>query len=361
MLIDGSEAYTTTQWGKIPTQAAVTYAFSTQAGTRQKQDTGFNGLTDEEERAFPGYQDFLSFVQNNYAATDSAYINIMQDPAADNYSYFRSTAFDQQQTPILQRYKHINGPQGNSPDSEQRSEAYDTSYKTTPDVEDINQDYTLNEYEKYYQYRVPLYPGQMRVGENYIVDKRVTSKTLRNGDKDSVTWYQFRIPLKEVSPNRTKVGNINDFTSIRFMRMFLTNFKRPVVLRFATFDLVHGKWRVYEQNLNTSAPNTGVMSISAVNIEENNDKTPVNYVLPPGISRIVDPSQPQLVQSNEQALSMTLTDMSTGDARCVYKNTTIDLRNYKRLQLFAHAHAFENNTTGLRDNQLALFVRLGSD
>ena len=361
MPIDGSEAYTTTQWGKIPTQAAVTYAFSTQAGTRQKQDTGFNGLTDEEERAFPGYQDFLSFVQNNYAATDSAYINIMQDPAADNYSYFRSTAFDQQQTPILQRYKHINGPQGNSPDSEQRSEAYDTSYKTTPDVEDINQDYTLNEYEKYYQYRVPLYPGQMRVGENYIVDKRVTSKTLRNGDKDSVTWYQFRIPLKEVSPNRTKVGSINDFTSIRFMRMFLTNFKRPVVLRFATFDLVHGKWRVYEQNLNPSAPNTGVMSISAVNIEENNDKTPVNYVLPPGISRIVDPSQPQLVQSNEQALSMTLTDMSTGDARCVYKNTTIDLRNYKRLQLFAHAHAFENNTTGLRDNQLALFVRLGSD
>ena len=164
-----------------------------------------------------------------------------------------------------------------------------------------------------------------------------------------------------MSPNRTKVGSINDFTSIRFMRMFLTNFKRPVVLRFATFDLVHGKWRVYEQNLNTSAPNTGVMSISAVNIEENNDKTPVNYVLPPGISRIVDPSQPQLVQSNEQALSMTLTDMSTGDARCVYKNTTIDLRNYKRLQLFAHAHAFENNTTGLRDNQLALFVRLGSD
>ena len=43
-------------------------------------------------------------------------------------------------------YKYINNPQGNSPDSDSRSESYDTSYKSTPDVEDINQDYTLNEY-----------------------------------------------------------------------------------------------------------------------------------------------------------------------------------------------------------------------
>ena len=43
------------------------------------------------------------------------------------------------------------------------------------------------------------------------------------------------------------------------------------------------------------------------------------------------------------------------------RNVFVDIRQYKRLQLFAHANAFENNVTSLEDNQLALFVRLGSD
>ena len=361
MPVDGSDAYTTTQWGKVPTQAAVTYAFSTAAGTRQMQDVGYNGLTDEEEKQYEGYGNFLTYIQNNYPAADSVYNAVMADPAADNYQYFRSSAFDQAATPILQRYKHINGPQGNSPDSEQRTEAYDTSYKTTPDVEDINQDFTLNEYEKYFQYKVSLRPGDMRVGENYIVDKRTTSPTLRNGDRDTVTWYQFRIPLKTALRGDGRVGGITDFTSIRFIRMFITQCARPIVLRFGSLDLVRGEWRVYEQNLNNASANTATMAVSAVNIEENNDKTPVNYVLPPGITRVVDPSQPQLTEANEQALALTLNDMSTGDARCVYKNSTIDMRHYRRLQLFTHANAFENNVTNLQDNQLALFIRLGSD
>ena len=362
MPVNGEGGYTTTQWGKIPTQAAVTYAFATASGSREKQDTGFNGLTDEEEKTFEGYKTFLDFVETTYSPSDSVYQAIMNDPANDNYQYFRSSEFDRNATPILTRYKHINGPQGNSPDSESRTENYDTSYKTTPDVEDINQDFTLNEYEKYYQYKVSLYPGKLKVGENFIVDKRtIVTPTLRNGDRDTVTWYQFRIPLKDKSVATSRVGSISDFSSIRFMRMFLTNFQEPVVLRFATLDLVRGEWRVYEQNLNTAAPNTATMAVSAVNIEENNDKTPVNYILPPGISRVVDPSQPQLTENNEQALAFTVNNMSTGDAKCVYKNTTLDLRNYRHLQMYVHANAFEQNVTNLTDNQLAVFIRLGSD
>ena len=358
MPVDGSSAYTTTQWGKVPTQAAVTYAFSTSSGTRQLQDVGYNGLTDDEERTFSGYQDFLTQAEARLSQT--ALDSLREDVAADDYQYFRSSEWDRQEASILKRYKHINGPQGNSPDSESRTESYDTSYKTTPDVEDINQDYTLNEYEKYYQYHVSIRPEDLVVGQNFIVDKREVSPTLRDGDQEKVTWYQFRIPLK-TAEGRTVVGNISDFSSIRFMRMFLTNSQKPLVLRFGTLELVRGEWRVYEQNLNTAAPNTGTMTVSAVNIEENNDKEPVNYVLPPGISRVVDPSQPQLTEQNEQALAFNVTNMSTGDAKCVYKNTNLDIRNYKRLQMFAHANAFDNNVTNLQDNQLAIFVRLGSD
>ena len=353
MPVDGSKSYTYTQWGKIPTQSTVTYAFATTSGSRALQDVGFNGLTDAEEQEF--YKSaYLDQIQGkvNQAVFDS----IFADPARDDYHYFRGSDWDEMRAPILQRYKYINNPQGNSPDSDSRSESYDTSYKSTPDVEDINQDYTLNEYEKYFQYRVSIRPEDLVVGNNHIVDKREYSQTWRDNTKSTVTWYQFRIPIDEFE---SRQGNINDFSSIRFMRMFLTGFKKPIVLRFGTFDLVMGKWRTYDQPL--GAASGGTLDASSVSLEENGEKTPVNYVLPPGIRREQDPSQPQLVEANEQALSLVVKNMSTGEAKAVYKNSTIDLRQYKRIQMFAHANALEQNTTRLQDGDLSVFIRLGSD
>ena len=353
MPVDGSKSYTYTQWGKIPTQSTVTYAFATTSGSRALQDVGFNGLTDAEEQEF--YKSaYLDQIQGkvNQAVFDS----IFADPARDDYHYFRGSDWDEMRAPILQRYKYINNPQGNSPDSDSRSESYDTSYKSTPDVEDINQDYTLNEYEKYFQYRVSIRPEDLVVGNNHIVDKREYSQTWRDNTKSTVTWYQFRIPIDEFE---NRQGNINDFSSIRFMRMFLTGFKKPIVLRFGTFDLVMGKWRTYDQPL--GAASGGTIDASSVSLEENGEKTPVNYVLPPGIKREQDPSQPQLVEANEQALSLVVKNMSTGEAKAVYRNSTLDLRQYKRIQMFAHANALEQNTTRLQDGDLSVFIRLGSD
>ena len=353
MPVDGSNSFTYTQWGKIPTQSTVTYAFATTSGSRALQDVGFNGLTDAEEQEF--YKSaYLDQIQGkvNQAVFDS----IFADPARDNYHYFRGSDWDEMRAPILQRYKYINNPQGNSPDSESRTESYDTSYKSTPDVEDINQDYTLNEYEKYFQYHVSIRPEDFVVGSNFIVDKREYTQTWRDNTKSTVTWYQFRIPVDEFEKRQ---GNINDFSSIRFMRMFLTNFKKPIVLRFGTLDLVHSKWRTYDQPL--GAASGGTLEASAVSLEENAEKTPVNYVLPPGISREQDPSQPQLVEANEQALSMVVKDLTHGEAKAVYKNSTLDLRQYKRIQMFTHANALEQNATNLKNGQLAVFIRLGSD
>ena len=354
MPVDGSNSFTYSQWGKIPTQSTVTYAFATTSGSRALQDVGFNGLTDAEEQEF--YRSaYLDQIQGkvNQAVFDS----IFADPARDDYHYYRGSDWDQMQAPILYRYKFINNPQGNSPDSDSRTESYDTSYKSTPDVEDINQDYTLNEYEKYFQYHVSIRPEDLVVGKNYIVDKREYTPSLPNGTKnETVTWYQFRIPVDQYE---SKVGNINDFSSIRFMRMFLTNFEKPIVMRFGTLDLVRGTWRTYDQPLGTA--NGGTLEASAVSIEENAEKTPVNYVLPPGIRRGQDPSQPQLVEENEQALSLVVKNLSSGEAKAVYKNTTLDLRQYKRIQMFTHANALAQNTTDLRDNQLSVFIRLGND
>ena len=363
MSVDGGGSFDTTQWGKIPQQATQTYAFATSSGSRAKQDVGFNGLNDDEEREYGAYKEWLDAV-GGIVTNDSILQSWRNDPAGDNYHYFRGSDYDSEQKSILDRYKQINNPQGNSPDTDDRTESYDTSYKTGPDVEDINQDFTLNEYERYYQYRVHISPDILDAYRNgaapadcFITDMRTSGVKLRNGDTTSVNWYQFRIPLTQYE---RKVGSISDFTSIRFMRMFMTNFQKPIVLRFGSLDLVRGEWRIYKQSLSTGAE-TGTMAVSAVNIEENNDKTPVNYVLPPGISRVTDPSQPQLVENNEQALDMVVRNLSHGESKAVYKNTTLDLRQYKRMQMFTHANHLVPDATNLQDNQLAVFIRLGSD
>lgn len=361
MPVDGSSSFTTTQWGKIPVQATQTYAFATTSGSREKQDVGLNGLNDDEERAFESYSEFNNFVST--ITNDSIREAWTTDPANDNYHYFRGSDLDNRKATILERYKRINNPQGNSPDNDGNNESYDTSYKTAPDVEDINQDYTLNEYERYYQYRISIRPediNENNIGNNFITDIRTYNAPLRNGNKETVNWYKFRIPID--TKDKERIGSINDFTSIRFMRMFLTKFRKPIILRFGSLDLVRGKWRSYEQNLSTNAAaNSGTMETSVVNIEEYSDKRPVNYVLPPGISRVTDPSQPQLVENNEQALNMTVKNLSKNEAKAVYKNTNLDLRQYKRLQMFVHANALAQDVTNLQNDQLAVFIRLGSD
>ncbi len=355
--VNDATSYAETMWGRVPSEKSVVYSFSNETGARQKQDLGLNGLSDDDERTYGVYADFLNSIKGT--VSDSTYQAIAKDPAADNYHYFRGSDYDNAKTPVIERYKYINNPQGNSPNSNESNETYSTAYKTTPDVEDINQDYTMNEYENFFDYTISIRPEDLQIGRNHIVDERHTSVKLRNNTTEEATWYQFRIPVDEFDG---KVGDINDFSSIRFMRMYLTEFEEPIVLRFASLELVHGEWRNYTQMLYTGdKPSvSGSVHTAAVNIEENNDKTPVNYVLPPGITRIVDPSQPQLTQSNEQALSITVENLATGDARAVYKTMTQDLRKYKHIQMFIHANALEGDYD-LQDNQMSVFVRLGSD
>lgn len=362
MPVDGTSSYTETQWGKIPVQATQTYSFATSSGARDKQDVGLNGLTDEEEQTFDSYSEFNTFVTT--ITNDSIRTAWLADPANDNYHYYRGSDFDEAEMPILQRYKRINNPQGNSPDSDDSTESYDTSYKSGPDVEDLNQDYTLNEYERYFQYHVSIRPediNETNVGNNYITETRSYTAKLRNGNSEEVTWYKFRIPLD--SEDRETIGSISDFTSIRFMRMFMTGFENPIVLRFGSLDLVRGEWRVYDQTLTSSASaaSSGTLEVGVVNIEENTDKTPVNYVLPPGISRVTDPSQPQLVENNEQSMQMIVKNLAKNESKAVYKSTNLDLRYYKRLQMFVHANELQSAATTLESDQLAVFMRLGSD
>lgn len=350
-----------TVWGKVPRTQSTGYAFDSQ--NRKLQDVGLNGLSSAEELVFPTYAQYLDKLRARLSGEtlqrmmDDPF-SPFNDPAGDNYHYFRGDDYDVRELDVLSRYKRYNGTEGNSGESDQK---YASAGKSTPDVEDVNGDNTLNETEKYFEYKVSLRPKDLQVGANHIVDLREPEVTLVNGHKEKVKWYLFRIPIKNYDK---RMGAIRDFKTIRFMRTYLTNFRKPAVLRFGTFELVRGDWRLYEQDLSNPlipAKTNAELVVSSVNIEENGQRQPVNYVLPPGISRMFDSSQPQLLQQNEQALSLKITDLSPADARAVYKSTSYDLRQYKRLQMYAHGEAPIDEDKTLSNGDLSVFVRLGSD
>ena len=350
--------YEETAWGRIPTTTSLVYAFDNNNDSRKQQDVGLNGLNSIDEASFPAYKDYLAVLSGR--VRPEVYDSIKADPAGDNYHYFRGGDYDAVQRSIIERYKYFNNTEGNSPSSS--GENFSSAAKTTPDIEDANQDFTMDEYENFFQYRIALRPEEMQVGKNYITDKRTVTTKLRNGNTESVEWYKFRIPIEEYEKI---VGSIRDFTSIRFIRMYMTGFQKPVTLRFATMQLVRGDWRPYQQpiasKLNTAPTISGEFTTSAVSIEEHGDRSPVNYVLPPGITRILDPSQPQLRQDNEQALSLNVNNLGSKESRAVYKKSNLDIRQYERIQLYIHAEAPEFDATSLKDNDLSLFIRLGSD
>ena len=365
--VDGdSAAVDYTVWGKYPRRQSTVYAFDNSRGdeSRRLQDVGLNGLSSEEEKSYPAYRDYLDELGTRLTGETLSHMqedahSPFNDPAGDSFRHYRGTEQDRRQMSILDRYKYFNGTEGNSLSPEDES-AYSTASRATPDIEDIDNDNTLNENESYYQYKVSLRPEAMEVGANFIVDKRETSVRLRNGSDGKITWYQFKIPVGEY---QVKTGNIEGFNNIRFMRIFLTDFEEPHFLRFATLELKRSEWRNYRKDLVSGGAVTGSgsLDISAVNIEENGRRTPVNYVLPPGVTRILDPGQPQLRQENEQSLAMKVADLDPGDIRAVYKNSMYDLRRYKRLQMFVHAERLPQDPGTLQDGDLSIFLRLGSD
>ena len=358
-----------TIWGYVPRTTSTTVAFSNEYGSRAKQDVGLNGLSTEQELTWPTYAQYLTELQTKvdpavWNAWAEDRFSPRNDPAGDNYHYYRGSDYDQEEVSILNRYKHFNGTEGNSPAAEQQTESYGTAATMIPDIEDVNQDNTINEYEKYYQYRVILRPDMMEVGKQHITEKKIAKVTLRNGQLAEVPWYQFKIPLRGDSADVQKVGSIRNWKSIRFMRIYMTGFSHETHLRLATLDLVRGEWRQYTRDLAPVgvAVNTGAsINVQAVNIEENSSRQPVNYVLPPGISRQTDPGQAQLIPQNEQAMVLRVMNLSPSDARAVYKNTGYDLRQYKKLQMFVHAEQMTSVDPQLQDGDLSCFIRLGSD
>lgn len=360
----------TTGWGRVPNIQALVESFDTEEGSRVYQDVGYDGLSDSDERLFysaAGLHPYLDTLANTFGPNSTAYQQAFLDPSADNYHYFRGSDYDDDPkfSSVLERYKNFNGPEGNSPTDAQNPENYPTAATTLPDIEDLNRDNTLSESERYFQYEVELDPRKMEVGSQYITDVYTAQGIqLPNNTVTSTKWYQFKIPISQ--PDRA-IGGIKDFRSIRFMRVFMKDFERPIVLRFATFELVRGEWRKYQQDLLTAGEYIPddiqaltTFDISTLNIEENGFRQPVPYVTPPGIDREINLGTTNLIRLNEQSMVMNVCQLVDGDAKAAYKTTDFDFRQYKHLKMFVHAEK-SIESQELEYGDLTCFIRIGSD
>lgn len=352
-----------TVWGIVPRNPIqVTNAFSNDPADRPYQDVGYDGLTDtSEQRKFAPYLNQLAAI---FGPTSPAYQKVAEDPAGDNFRAYRDAQYDKTGAGILERYKDVNNPHGNSPIA-QADDVYSNAFTLYPDGEELNRDNTLNETEEYFQYRVELRPGMDPATNPFITDRRTVPVRLADGSRRNETWYLFRIPVKDFN---NKVGNIPDFKSIRFIRMFMTGFEDTTVLRFGKLELIRNQWRKFNYETDTTGnyrplPTTDPTSVEilAVNIEENDQRQPIPYRQPPGIERQqqISNNNVQLLQ-NEQALSLRLCNLAPKDARGVFKTMNLDLRQYGQLSMFVHAESVQGQAP-LNDGDLSAVIRIGND
>ncbi|WP_449421129.1 T9SS outer membrane translocon Sov/SprA [Psychroflexus sediminis] len=339
---DGGSSNTfSTNFGKVPSNQSLVYAFDTEGQERINQDVGFDGLINEDEATkFP---DFANF----------------EDPSNDDYQYYLNREGD-----ILNRYRQFNGAEGNNPVIVTENRRGNSVF---PDVEDVNLDNTMNTIDSYFEYEVPVFPN-MSVENNtssiagidtdYITDVQEVIATLQNGEQIEARWIQFRVPLR--TNEEFALGGISDLRSVRFMRMFMTDFDQETILRFGTLELVRGDYFDYDLPIlpDGSNPRVGNTRFFSEAVSEENTS---NYVTPPGVLREELVNNNVAIREDEKSLALRVKGLEPQDSRGVFKNYQIDMRQYERLEMYLHAQSLSPPSAQLQDDELTAFIRMGID
>ncbi|MBL7816669.1 MAG: cell surface protein SprA [Saprospiraceae bacterium] len=336
-----------TPWGIVPrTEIPLPNSFSASEEARKAQDLGLDGMTDADETSH--YQNWLSKFSPIPA-------KVASDPANDNFTYYNDEAAYANGTDVLTRYKRFNGLQGNAASN---SGFQVQSATNLPDAEDINRDNSFEENEAYFSYKIPISRDYFSPTTNkYYIENTPDP----NGS--GRIWHHFRVPIDAFD---SKHGAINDFRSIRFMRLIVKDFEKPVCLRFAKLDLIRNQWRRYKRPLSKDGVDVlnradlSAMELVSVNLEENSKKFPFNYVIPPCIQREVIPNAfAANARQNEQSLGVRMQNILPNVPKAAFKLFSSDMRIYERLKMFIHAEQPDGGVT--LNDKMSVFMRIGSD
>lgn len=359
-----------TRWGRVPALQPIVSAFDNSPDNRTGQDVGLDGFDDEGEREH--FKSWLDVIEASSLSSD-AKAKMRLDPSGDDFVHYRDGRFNgtgtQPNPGVQERYRLFNGPQGNTPTATGGGFNNDfvTSATNLPDAEDLNRDNTLNENESYFRYRIPLdkklsgnQPSEINTDPSSSIADLITD-TVKVGD---FIWYRFKVPLDW--SKRQAINGIQDFRSIRFIRMIWRGFDQQTTFRYATLEMGRNQWRRYTQVLNgngctdRTVPSPIVnFDVNNVNIEENAVRAPFNYTIPNGIQRENSVGAFPDILQNEQSLSMSVCDLPYCEGRSIFKTLNMDLRQFERVKMFAHAEQLSD--IKFDSTQLKIFIRLGSD
>jgi cell surface protein SprA len=363
-----------TAWGFSNSLRPPVDAFNNNLETRRKQDVGYDGTASTiidnrgEEILYKGYKDYIANLRGQVTLPEvtARLDSVLNDISGDDFAHYRAN-YQNNAATLTERYKHFNGPEGNSPDIQTNDTLnYTSSASGYPNKEDYNDNNSLDDAESFFEYKLRLYKD-MQVGDEdapYLADIRKV--THNNNDEN---WYYFRIPVNKPT---NKIGEIN-FRNIEGIRMFLTDFEKPVVCRMAEFNLVRNNWRRYPslileegEYLPDDNAENSFFAVTAVSIEESGNRRPISYKMPACIKReqVVGSAGQATVQLNEQAMSLQVADLRDGESKAAYKRVDMDMRQFKRLKAFVHAEslaAFESYCDPLQSDEVSIFLRVGDD
>lgn len=282
------------------------------------EDVGIDGLNDEKEQQIYPYP-----------------LSLEKDPARDNFK-FDFGKEDSQRNPS--DFLQFNNYEGNAI----------SEMGQFPDQEVLNKNngQTISLANDFFQYEVQLNPDPN------------TNPQIVGGNPDA-GWFLYRIPVRR--PSRV-VGNPT-FANIQYSRVWFKGGVAKVAI--VDWRLVGAHWQK-SNNIQTNVnPNDSVLSVSFVNLEENN-KAPDFYTMPPGVQaprRLDNPDPTRIVRTNEQSLSITVKNLRYGEERLAVRYfRQLDLFYYKKLKFFFHGDGTmpENLVPGAIPTAYA-FIRFGID
>ncbi len=352
-----------TGYGQAPLITPVTQGFDRENG--MIQDVGFDGIDDEGERE--KHKDYIDAISAMPGGAAFASNTVAVDPAADNFVAFNDPEISSQD--LLTRFKNASNPENNLPDNSNATGAQEfVRGNRLPDTEDMNGNNSLEQGEGYWRYTLDIKETALGGKLDWESNPYIKSEfDVVNPNGPLETWYRVQIPL--VADQANKVGEINGFRSIQFMRIYMTGFEKAKTFRMAEMELVRNIWRAQpticrgtgiDGSVDTSE--TTIFSVDDVGIEENSGDMPINYVTPPNIKQEELFNTFSALRQDEKSLEMSFDLLEPNCEIAINKLAGINLTFYEKLQMFSHIQSLTSDMGAkIEDGDVELFIRLGDD
>jgi hypothetical protein len=273
----------------------------------KKEDTGLDGVFDEEETVAVTYPDGTTDTLGYGDQELKEFNRDPQDPHSDNWHYENQS----------NDYSRINGTEGNGTGS-----PIDAGGKY-PDTENMNENKNIDLDNDYVTVEIPL------KDDNSIYTEGPNPKG----------WKLYRVPLKDFKP--AEENSSFSWENVEALRLWMDGVAQESQVWIAKIEMVGNDWlergiAIHEDSSYVNNEQTlETYAIKVLNTEEN-----PNYTPPEGVQGEYD--KINRIRSKEQSLAFELFRNGPGlkpEEKCMVEKELMEqmsLINYNKLKVFVH-------------------------